>query len=111
MIIAAALCPAPPLLLPGLTGAAQVLPELRRACADALTELSAGRPDLVAVVGAGESTAVWDLAARVDVLSYAPGLAGAAPGGPGDLGGPGGALPVSLGVGCWTRPGTTGSGS
>ncbi|HET7015242.1 MAG TPA: hypothetical protein VFI65_15090 [Streptosporangiaceae bacterium] len=95
MIIAAALGPAPPLLLPGLTGAAQVLPELRRAGLDAVSELVAGGPDLVAVVGADESTAVWDPAARVDVLAYAPGLAGVVPGGPG------GGLPVSLGVGGW----------
>ena len=44
MIIAAALCPAPPLLLPGLTGAAEVLPELRRAGLAAAGELAAGDP-------------------------------------------------------------------
>ena len=92
MIIAAALCPAPPLLLPGLTGAADVLPELRRAAVAAASELTAGVPDVVAVVGAGESTAVWDRAARVDVADFAPGLAAGRP----DV-----ALPVSLGVGTW----------
>jgi hypothetical protein len=92
MIIAAALCPAPPLLLPGLTGAAQVLPELRRASLDAVAELAGAGPELVAVVGAGESTAVWDAATLVNAAAYAPGLIGTAPGGP---------LPVSLGIGGW----------
>src|SRR6185437_13388123 len=96
MIIAAALCPAPPLLLPGLTGAAQVLPELRRAGLDAAADLVRAGPELVAVVGAAESTAVWDRWAQVNPAAYAPGLAGAAPDGPG---GTGEALPVSLGVG------------
>jgi hypothetical protein len=92
MIIAAALCPSPPLLLPGLTGAADVLPELRRAGLAAASELAAGVPDLIAVVGAGESTAIWDPAARVDLAGFAPGLAADRPGA---------ALPVSLGVGTW----------
>ncbi len=92
MIVAAALCPAPPLLLPGVTGAADVLPELRRACADAVADLAAAGPEVVAVVGAGESTADWDPAARTDLSGYAPGLAG----GPADI-----ALPLSLGVGGW----------
>ncbi|HEX9625253.1 MAG TPA: hypothetical protein VF979_12815 [Streptosporangiaceae bacterium] len=95
MIVAAALCPAPPLLLPGLTGAAEVLPELRRAGADAVAELVAGRPDRVAVVGAADITAVWDSTALVNVSAYAPGPASAA------AAAPGGSLPVSLGIGGW----------
>jgi hypothetical protein len=94
MIIAAALCPAPPLLLPGLTGAADVLPELRAACADAVRELVAAGPDLVAVVGPAETTAAWDPAARTALALYAPGLLGA---GFDDAA----LLPVSLGVGSW----------
>src|SRR6266700_5200625 len=87
MIIAAALCPAPPLLLPGLTGAAEVLPELRVACADAVGELVAAGPDLVAVVGPAETTEAWDPGARTALALYAPGLG---PGGPGlGPGGPG----------------------
>jgi hypothetical protein len=93
MIVAAALCPAPPLLLPGLTGAADVLPDLRQACAAAVTELVATGPDRVAVVGPAELTAAWDTGARPAVAAYAPGQApaelNAAP------------LPMSLGVGSW----------
>jgi hypothetical protein len=95
MIIAAALCPAPPLLLPGLTGAADVLPDLRQAGVAAATELAAGGPDLIAVVGAGESTAAWDPAARVDLGAFAPGLSADRPGGVGP------SLPVALGLGGW----------
>ena len=96
MIVAAALCPAPPLLLPGLTGAADVLPELRRACAEAVADLVGAGPELVAVVGPGESTGVWDPRARTDVSAYAPGLGSA---GLGSTSAPG--LPVALGVGGW----------
>ena len=93
MIVAAALCPSPPLLIPGLTGAARVLPELRRACEQAVTELVAADPDVVAVVGPAEQTMIWDAAARLDVAAFAPGADGAAHRGRG--------LPISLGIGGW----------
>lgn len=93
MIIAAALCPSPPLLIPGLTGSARVLPELRRACERAVTELVAAGPDVLAVVGPGERTMIWDAVARFDVAAFAPGLCGAPHSGSG--------LPASLGVGAW----------
>jgi hypothetical protein len=95
MIVAAALCPGPPLLLPGLSGAAVVLPELRRACADAVADLVGAGPQLVAVVGPGEPTGSWDASARTDVSAFAPGLGL----GLGSAGPPG--LPVALGVGGW----------
>ena len=60
MIIAAALCPAPPLLIRELTGADPAAPELRSACLDAVTELTAAAPDGIAVVGAAEETTQWD---------------------------------------------------
>ena len=72
MIIAAALCPAPPLLLPGLTGAAEVLPELRRAGLAAAGELAARGPDVIAVVGPAESTAVWSRRLRLTWLPLRP---------------------------------------
>lgn len=74
MLTAAALCPAPPLLARELTGAADVLPELRRACADAAGALLRSRPDVVAVVGPAEPARQWDAAARLDLSAYAPGL-------------------------------------
>jgi hypothetical protein len=72
VITTAALCPAPPLLARELTGADPVVPELRRACQDAVAGLLRGEPDLIAVVGvAGESRA-WDSGARLDLSPYAP---------------------------------------
>lgn len=53
MLVAAAVCPAPPMLLPELaTGAAAELGDARTACSDALSVLAASRPDLLVVVGA-----------------------------------------------------------
>ncbi|WP_327304213.1 class III extradiol dioxygenase subunit B-like domain-containing protein [Streptomyces sp. NBC_01298] len=53
MLVAAAVCPAPPMLLPELaTGAAAELADARTACSDALSVLAASRPDLLVVVGA-----------------------------------------------------------
>ncbi|GHH37544.1 class III extradiol dioxygenase subunit B-like domain-containing protein [Streptomyces candidus] len=52
MLVAAAVCPCPPLLVPEVAaGAAPELDAVRRACADALGVLAAARPDLLAVVG------------------------------------------------------------
>jgi hypothetical protein len=56
MIVAAAICPSPPLLAGELTGQAAVLPELRAACAAAVARLRAPAPDVVAVVGPAEAT-------------------------------------------------------
>ena len=57
MIIQAALCPWPPLLVRELTGADPVLPELRAACAEAVAELLRDGPEVVAVAGPGPVTA------------------------------------------------------
>ncbi len=92
MIIAAALCPAPPLLIPGLTGAAQVLPELRQACLAAVAEIVAAGPDRIAVIGTGERTGTWPEDAEFDLAAFAPGLDGSPAGGE---------LPAALGVGAW----------
>jgi hypothetical protein len=74
VIIAAALCPAPPLLARELTGADPVLPELRTACLDATAALLAAGPDLVAVVGVAAQTRRWDSRGRLDLAPYAPAL-------------------------------------
>ncbi|MDX3072487.1 class III extradiol dioxygenase subunit B-like domain-containing protein [Streptomyces sp. NPDC088354] len=64
MLVAAAVCPCPPLLVPEVaSGASAELDTLRAACADALAVVSAARPDLLVVVGAvgtGESSHVWE---------------------------------------------------
>jgi hypothetical protein len=90
MIVAAALCPSPPLLIPPLTGGALALPELRQACREVVAELLAAEPDVVAVAGAGESTARWAADEPAGAAAFAPG-AGLA----------GGDLPSSVLIGRW----------
>ena len=94
MIVAAAICPCPPLLARELTGQAEVLPELRAACAAAVGSLAAVGPDVIVVAGPAEETASWDPGGRLDIAAYAP--AGAL--GP-RAGGTGPGLPLSLGIG------------
>jgi hypothetical protein len=91
MLIAAAVCPAPPLLARELTGADAVLPELRQACQEAVGTLLDGQPDLLAVVGVADATRRWDPDRRLDLSVFAPALAGPPPGGPG--------APASVGLG------------
>ncbi len=74
MIVAAAICPSPPLLAGELTGQAAVLPELRIACAAAVARLLAAAPDVVAVAGPAEATGSWDPAGELSLASYAPAL-------------------------------------
>jgi len=90
VIITAALCPSPPLLAGEFTGRAEVLPELRDACATAVRHLLAAAPDVIAVVGAGSDPATWDPDDRLDLSAYAPPVSGA-------HGKPG--LPLALGIG------------
>jgi hypothetical protein len=63
MLIAAAVCPHPPLLIPEATGAPGAadpeLNRLRAACRDAVAALLAGRPDLIVVAGGAERTAEY----------------------------------------------------
>jgi hypothetical protein len=115
MIVAAALCPSPPLLHPALTGREAVLPELRSACAEAVTRLLREGPEVIVVVGPAAATGEWDAAGRLDAAAFAPGAAVPDPGvsgsavagsvvagsgvaGSADTGGAG-ALPLSLGLG------------
>ncbi|MFF2009889.1 class III extradiol dioxygenase subunit B-like domain-containing protein [Streptomyces sp. NPDC058195] len=52
MLVAAAVCPCPPLLVPEVAaGAAPELDAVRDACAEALGVLAAARPELLVVVG------------------------------------------------------------
>ncbi|MCX5193949.1 class III extradiol dioxygenase subunit B-like domain-containing protein [Streptomyces sp. NBC_00249] len=104
MLVAAAVCPAPPLLVPEVAaGAAAELDDARTACSDALAVLAASRPDLLVVVGAADAGHLGP---------YPPGSRGTfrgfgVDGGPGSgvqLGeGEEGArlLPPSLAVGAW----------
>ena len=119
MIVAAAICPSPPLLAAPLTGQAEVLPELRAACAAAVACLLAAAPDVVVVAGPAGATGSWDPAGALSLASFAPalGAGGHAPAEPGgyspldnskkrEAGRPAGgrpagapALPLALGIG------------
>ncbi|MGW0119989.1 class III extradiol dioxygenase subunit B-like domain-containing protein [Streptomyces sp. NPDC003327] len=100
MLVAAAVCPCPPLLVPEVaTGAAPELDAARVACADALGVLAASRPDRLYVVGpVGED----------DRGAFPSGTTGTFAGFGVDLSvrlgaGPAGdrQLPASLAVGAW----------
>jgi hypothetical protein len=94
VIVAAAICPCPPLLARELTGQAEVLPELRAACAAAVASLAAAGPDMIVVVGPDAETASWDPGGRLDTAAYAP------PGAPGPRAARAATgLPLSLGIG------------
>ena len=89
MIVAASLCPWPPVLARELTGRDPVVTELRKACAEATERLVRAGPELIAVVGPAAGTRRWDPASRLDLSVFAPTLT--AKGDP--------ALPPSLGLG------------
>lgn len=93
-MLAAVVCPHPPLLIPEVAaGAAGELDELRAACDDALRAGLQTGPARVVVVGAGASTRSWP----GDVAGALPGF-----GLPGEVSGAGEAwLPLSLTVGRW----------
>ncbi|MGW5652830.1 class III extradiol dioxygenase subunit B-like domain-containing protein [Streptomyces humi] len=110
MLVAAAVCPCPPLLVPEVAaGAAPELDTARAACADALGVLAAARPDLLLVVGPAErpGRGVFPQGSRGTFRGYGVGIdvhLGAGP--------PAGArtgdgvagereLPGSLAVGAW----------
>jgi hypothetical protein len=94
VIVAAAICPCPPLLARELTGQAEVLPELRAACAAAVGSLAAAGPDVIVVTGPDEKTAGWDPEGRLDITAFAPaGVLGPR------AGRPAAGVPLSLGIG------------
>ena len=79
MLVAAAVCPAPPLLARELTGADPVAADLRQACAEAVAAALDSEPDLVVVVGVAETTDHFDPAGRLDLSLFAPALGRPAP--------------------------------
>jgi len=113
MLIAAAVCPHPPLLIPAALGAAgdppPALSAVGDACDAAVRALAAAAPDLIAVVGGGPAS-----------REYRPGAAGtlAGYGVPVTVGEGEPVLPLSLTVGRWllgragigTGPGSRGHG-
>jgi len=87
VIVAAVVCPHPPLLLRELSGAQDAVPELRAACHEAVASGLAMHPDLVVVVGGADEAREWDASLPVEVRRFgttdAPRVTG---------------LPLSLGV-------------
>lgn len=88
MIVAAVVCPHPPLLLRELCGRRDAVPELRAACHEALRTALDLQPDQVLVVGGGDLSRPWDPRLPVDAHPFGTTGAPAAR-----------ALPQSLGVG------------
>ena len=97
MITAAAVCPWPPLLARELTGRSPVVPELRKACEEAVQRLTATQPSLIAVVGPADATRIWDPRSRLDASVFAPALRAAGAPDTGAMCDP--ELPPSLGLG------------
>lgn len=99
MLIAAAVCPHPPLLIPEATGAPGAadpeLNRLRAACRNAVAALLADPPDLIVVAGGAERTAEYPPHTPGRLHDFGiPFTVG--PAGPGAS-----ALPLSLTIGKW----------
>jgi hypothetical protein len=102
MLVSAAVCPCPPLLVPAVAaGAAHELDATRAACTDALGVLAASRPDALVVVGPAEGAGT---------RAYPEGTPGSFQGfgvgvdvrlGRPDAGEAAGPLPPSLAVAAW----------
>src|SRR5215831_18489467 len=97
MLIAAAVCPHPPLLIPAAIGSAAsdppaALGAVRDACDVAVRALAAAEPDLIAVVGGGPAGREYETGAAGSLGDY---------GIPVTVGEGEPVLPLSLTVGCW----------
>ncbi|WP_035801194.1 class III extradiol ring-cleavage dioxygenase family protein [Kitasatospora mediocidica] len=98
MLVAAAVCPCPPLLVPEVaSGAAAELDVLRAACAEAVAELLAAGPELLVLVGSGAEAEVWTDGGAGSLRSFGVDLAVRLPSG--GVGGP--ELSPALTVGAW----------
>ena len=99
MLIAAAVCPHPPVLIPaamGEAGAGPELADLRAACAAAAQGLVRARPDLIVVAGGGPASRTYPWPSAGSLHRYGvPWSTG--PGRP--------VLPLSLTVGTWLLTG------
>ena len=99
MLIAAAVCPHPPLLVPEVTGAsdpaARELDRLRAACRDAVAVLIGATPDLLVVAGGAGQTTEYPPGPGGSLRDFGvPFTAGADP-----------VLPLSLTIGKWLLAG------
>ncbi|MFG3490953.1 class III extradiol dioxygenase subunit B-like domain-containing protein [Streptomyces sp. NPDC047972] len=107
MLVAAAVCPCPPLLVPEVaTGAAPELDAARAACTDAVGLLAAARPDRLYVIGPAEEGAhgVFPAGSTGSFAGFGVDLSvrlGDAPPAGGAADGADRPLPASLAVGAW----------
>ncbi|MFD4543184.1 class III extradiol dioxygenase subunit B-like domain-containing protein [Streptomyces bauhiniae] len=98
MLVAAAVCPCPPLLVPEVAaGAAPELDAARAACVDALGVLAAARPDRLLVIGPAEQGGRHPQGTRGSFRGFGVDLDVTL--GPGDAPGP--ELPAALAVAAW----------
>lgn len=95
MLVAAAVCPHPPLLVPGVgAGASAELEDLRAACDAAVAALREVGHDLLVVVGSAPAVGPFAAEAWGSLRPYGVALdVGSGPGGP--------SLPLSLTIGRW----------
>jgi hypothetical protein len=99
VLVAAAVCPSPPLLVPELAaGSAAELDDLRAACLTAIDAVELAAPELLVVVGAGAATRRYEAGSSGSFAPYGvpvevclPGRAAAEPP----------VLPLPLAVGAW----------
>ncbi|MEV7571043.1 class III extradiol dioxygenase subunit B-like domain-containing protein [Streptomyces tanashiensis] len=104
MLVAAAVCPCPPLLVPEVaTGAASELDAARTACADAVGLLAAARPDRLYVVGPADGGAhgVYPAGATGSFAGFGVDLSVRLGEGDGPADDGRRPLPASLTVGAW----------
>lgn len=107
-LVAVAICPHPPVIVPEVAGAAaDELDELRRACADAIDRLLAADPQTILLLGTGERTRDYGPDAHGSLRPYglelSVSLSPSAEGGPPGTSAAGGRpeLPLSLLIGAW----------
>lgn len=105
MLVGALVCPHPPLLLPGLSGSADVVPDLRAAIRDGIEALAAAGPELLILVGSADRTGQWEASSPSCASRYSGGrvrgadagpAAARPPGASSPTAGPAPALPLSL---------------
>ncbi|WP_101254975.1 class III extradiol dioxygenase subunit B-like domain-containing protein [Streptomyces barkulensis] len=102
MLVAAAVCPCPPLLVPEVAGgAAQEMDEARAACYDAIAVLAAARPGRLVVVGAADPAGRGRYPQGATGSFHAFGVGLEVRLGSGEGPSAGHPLPPSLAVGAW----------
>jgi hypothetical protein len=109
VLVSAAVCPHPPLLIPELGGGtAAELDDLRAACTAAIDAVRATEPELLVVIGAAKATRRYGPGATGTFAAYGADVPVSLPG-VGDTS-DGEGLPLSIAVGAWLweRAGWTG---